>query len=144
MIRTISMRIRTYSELIRLQTFEERLEYLRLAGQVGRSTFAFDRYLNQRFYTSKEWKNLRPKIIVRDGACDLGVQGFDILDRIYIHHMNPMLIEDLTEFNPDVLNPDFLICTSFETHNAIHYGKRNRIPSPLVERMPNDTCPWKQ
>ena len=136
-------KLRTYSELIRLQTFEERFEYAKLGGIVGESTFGFDRYLNQAFYTSSEWKSLRHKIIVRDNGCDLGVDGMDIGKFIVIHHLNPVTIEDLDERNEDILNPEYLICVSRDTHNAIHFGDENLLPKGPIERRPNDTCPWK-
>lgn len=135
--------IRTYSELRKLKTFEERYRYLRIPGVVGRSTFGFDRYLNQMLYTSKRWRRLRDDIIVRDQACDLGVDDYEINDRIYIHHMNPITIEDVKRGNEDVFNPRFLICTSFNTHNAIHYGDESLLPQLPIVRRKNDTCPWR-
>lgn len=136
--------IKTYSDLQQLKTFEERYEYLKLHGQVGSDTFGFDRYLNQRFYKSKEWKNVRDKVIVRDGACDLGISGMEIKGPVLIHHMNPIDIEDVTESTDFLLNPDYLVCVSRDTHNAIHYGKSDYAKSKnIVIRTPNDTCPWK-
>ena len=134
--------IRTYSELIRMSKFEDRYEYLALRGSVGESTFGFDRYMNQHFYTSRQWKVLRNHIIVRDEGCDLGVRGFEIHDRIYIHHMNPMNVEDLVHGNEDVLDPEFLITTTHRTHNAIHYGDRSLLPKEYSPRKPNDTKLW--
>ena len=136
--------IRTYSELITLPTFEERFRYLRLDGCVGRETFGFDRYLNQTFYRSHEWKKLRDRIIVRDNGCDLGVEGFDIYGRIIIHHLNPILASDITDRTELLLNPEYLICTCHATHNAIHYGDENLLITAPVERRPNDTCLWRR
>ena len=136
--------IRTYLELIRLETFEERFEYLRLPGIIGRDTFGFDRYLNQMFYESKEWKKLRRDIIVRDKGLDLGIKGYDINGPIYVHHINPLMKEDILNNTEYLLNPNFLICTSFGTHQAIHYGNLDKLPRQLIVRTKNDTCPWKK
>jgi len=138
------MNIRTYSELITLPTYEERFRYLKLNGIVGRDTFGFDRYLNQIFYNSGEWRSLRNEIIVRDNGCDLGMDGYDIHDRIYIHHMNPLIVKDFLESTDFLLNPDYLICTAFKTHQAIHYGDERLLEHAPVERRPNDTCPWRR
>lgn len=137
------MIIRTYSELMRIPTFEERYEYLRLNSFVGESTFGFDRYLNQNFYKSSEWKRLRNQIIIRDNSCDLGVEGYEINNHIIIHHMNPISIDDIRDISDFLMNPEYLICTSLRTHNAIHYGDKSSIPSGPIERKPNDTCPWR-
>lgn len=137
-----TMRIRTYSELRRLSTFEDRFEYLSLRGVVGNSTFGFDRYINQRFYTSRQWRQVRDVVITRDLGCDLGVDGYEIFDKIIIHHMNPMSVEDIEGGSADILDPEFLITTCHNTHNAIHYGDANLLPKPLVERRPGDTRPW--
>ena len=138
------MIIRTYSELSKLKTFEERFEYLRLDGRVGEDTFGFDRIFNQRFYTSQEWRAIRNKVIVRDGGCDLGVPGHDIYgQRIVIHHMNPISLEDLENKSDILLDPEYLITTIHDTHNAIHYGDISRLGVSWYERTPNDTCPWK-
>jgi len=135
--------IRTYSELVRLPTFLERFHYLKLHGVVGDSTFGFDRYLNQRFYhSSREWKLARDYVIARDNACDLGVEGFEICGRVIVHHMNPISISDLIEAGEQLVDPEFLICVSHQTHNAITYGDENLLPKELVIRLPNDTCPW--
>lgn len=135
--------IRTYSELSTLQTWEERFEYLKLSGVVGEDTFGFDRYINQRFYKSKEWKDVRNKIIARDLGCDLGVPGCEIMyDKILIHHMNPIEISDIIDATEYLLNPNYLITVSIDTHNAIHYGKEMK-PRVYEERHINDTCPWK-
>ena len=135
--------IRTYSELIQLPTFEERFEYLRLDGIVGRDTFGFDRYLNQQFYRSGEWKRIRNQVIVRDNGCDLGIDECEIHGRILIHHMNPISIEDLQHMSDLLMNPEYLICVSHRTHNAIHYGDESLIVTTPIERSQNDTCPWR-
>lgn len=136
------MKIRSYSELRRIDNFEERFEYLSLKGIVGKSTFGFERYLNQRFYTSTQWKHVRNQVIARDEGMDLGVQGYEIFDRIIIHHMNPMAPEDISGEDSSILDPEFLICTTHRTHNAIHYGDKRLIPRPIVERRPDDTSLW--
>lgn len=136
--------IRCYSELILLPTFEERFEYLKLGGKVGKETFGFDRYINQKFYQSDEWKNLRHEIIARDLGCDLGVDGEYILSRIIIHHMNPITKKDILERSDFLLNPEYLITTTKRTHDAIHYGDSRFLGQALVERRPGDTCPWKR
>ena len=137
------MSIRTYSELITLSTFEERYRYLKLNGRVGEDTFGFDRYLNQIFYKSKEWRSIRDYIIVRDNGCDLGMEGHDIFGRILIHHMNPITKEDILERSDLLLNPEYLICISKNTHDAIHYGDESLLITAPRERTKNDTCPWK-
>ena len=136
--------IRTYSELIRLLTFEERFRYLKLDGLVGKDTFGFDRYLNQEFYRSKEWKEVRDFVIVRDNGCDLGMDGYEIAGRIYIHHMNPITVNDIVHSSDFLLNPDYLICMSHNTHNAVHYGDESLLVTAPVARRKNDTCPWKR
>lgn len=137
--------MRRYSELILLPTFEERFEYLKLNGDVGKSTFGFERYLNQNFYRSKEWSDIRHKIIVRDMGCDLAINDREILWKVYVHHMNPLRISDFEEHSKFLLNPEYLISVSFETHNAIHYGDESLlVPSAIIERQPNDTCPWRK
>src|SRR5689334_9500779 len=137
-----STRIRSFSELRRIESFEERFQYLALHGKVGNVTFGFDRYLNQRFYRSSEWRNLRHHIIARDNGCDLGVAGYEIHDRIIIHHMNPMDIADIADGASCNLDPEFLIATTHNTHNAIHYGDERLLPRPLVPRTPGDTKLW--
>ena len=138
------MNIRTYSELIRLKTFEERYEYLRLRSMVGEETFGFDRYLNQAFYRSKEWKSFRRDIIIRDNGCDLGMEDREIRGHIIIHHIVPITIEDLINRNLDILlNPENAICTCDNTHKAIHYGDEKILVLNPIERTRNDTCPWK-
>lgn len=136
--------IRTYSELILLPTFEERFEYLKLGGKIGEETFGFDRYLNQMFYRSEEWKQLRHEIIARDLGCDLGIQGEDIFDRIIIHHMNPITKQDILQRTDLLLNPEYLITTRKRTHDAIHYGDSRFLGQAIIERRPGDTCPWKR
>lgn len=136
------MRIRTYSELRRLHTFTDRYEYLKLKGAVGQSTFGFDRYMNQRFYTSRQWRQVRDKVIARDLGLDLGVEGYEIYDRVIIHHMNPITAEDIEHGDRDILEPDFLITTTHKTHNAIHYGDSSLLPRPFKERSPGDTKLW--
>lgn len=136
--------IRTYSELKELKTFEERFKYLKLGGVVGVETFGFDRYFNQQFYTTTEWKQLRNHIIVRDLGCDLGCEDHEIFgQRIIIHHMNPIDLEDIEKKSDFLLNPEFLITTIHSTHNAIHYGDESLIITAPIERRRNDTCPWK-
>lgn len=136
--------IRTYSELIKLETFEERFHYLELSGTVGAETFGFDRYLNQNFYTSDEWKRLRNQIIIRDNGCDLGVPGYDIHTVILIHHMNPISVKDVLAHNDFLINPEYLIATRLSTHNGIHYGDNSILQSySVIERRPGDTCPWR-
>ena len=137
------MSIRTYSELITFSTFEERFKYLQLNGQVGESTFGFDRYMNQVFYRSQKWKSIRDFVIIRDCGCDLGVEGYDIHGKIIIHHMNPLSMRDIETESDFLLNPDFLICTTHNTHNAIHYGDENLLVNAPIERTKNDTCPWR-
>lgn len=134
---------RNYTALSKLKTFKERFEYLNLKGSVGKETFGFDRMFNQRFYTSAEWKHVRDLVIVRDNGCDLGLEDFPIHGRIYIHHMNPFTMEDLEKHSSVLLNPEYLISVSFDTHNAIHYGSESLLPKEPVERKKNDTCPWR-
>lgn len=135
--------MKTYSELILLPTFKERFEYLKLSGAVGKDTFGFDRYLNQQFYRTSEWKRVRDAVIIRDNGCDLGVEGYEIHDRIIIHHMNPITANDIIKHSDWILDPNQLICTSFRTHNAIHYGDISLIDKQPTIRKPNDTCPWR-
>ena len=136
--------LKCYSELLQLTTFKERYEYLRLDGVVGEETFGFDRYLNQIFYNSQEWKDIRRKIIIRDNGCDLGVEGYEIHGKILIHHMNPINLSDIVHKTDELLNPDYLITTVLSTHNAIHYGDASLLPVLPIERRANDTCPWKR
>lgn len=138
------MSIKTYSEMITFSTFEERYLYLRLQGKVCEETFGFDRYINQIFYKSEEWRSIRNYIIVRDNGCDLGIEGRDIHSRIFIHHMNPIRKEDILKRSDFVLNPEYLICTTKNTHDAIHYGDINLLTIDPIDRKPNDTCPWRK
>lgn len=136
--------IRTYSELSQIKTYKERFEYLKLDGAVGKATFGSKRYLNQSFYKSHEWLRIRGIVITRDLGRDLGIEGYDILGQIHIHHMNPMLAEDVLYHSSDILNPEYLITTSYNTHRAIHYGSEDMLVLDPVIRTPNDTCPWKK
>lgn len=136
--------IRTYSELTKLESFEDRFRYLQLGGMVGRETFGHERWMNQKFYQhDPRWKKVRDQVIIRDKGCDLGVAGFEIPYKIYIHHMNPIMANDFVIDSDLLLNPEYLICTSFNTHQAIHYGNESLLIGEPVERKPNDTCPWK-
>ena len=136
-------KMKTYKEMSRLKTFEERYEYLRLRGAVGEDTFGFDRFINQRFYKSPEWRRIRDQVIIRDDGCDLGDQDHPIVGRVIIHHMNPLSKKEIDEDPEYALNPDYLVCVSHNTHNAIHYGDENLLPKKWEPRQPNDTCPWK-
>ena len=136
--------IRTYTELSRMQSFGDRFRYVMLCGAVSQETFGFDRYLNQKFYSSPEWKRIRRDVIIRDNGCDLGVEGFDIYGKILIHHMNPITKTDISFSTDFLMNPEYLICVSMKTHNAIHYGDVSYLDRfKIVERAKNDTCPWK-
>ena len=137
------MSIRTYSELILLPTFEERFKYLQLNGRVGDDTFGFDRYINQNFYRSAEWKRIRDLVIMRDNGCDLALEGYEIYGKILIHHMNPITVKDVELSTKYLMNPEYLICVTHNTHNAIHYGDEKIINNGPVVRTKNDTCPWK-
>lgn len=137
------MNTKTYSELIKIPTYEERFQYLQLKGAVGKDTFGYDRYLNQILYNSPEWKRLRNQIIIRDNGCDLGCEGYEIYGRVLIHHLNPITVEDVVSRNPIVFDPENLICVSHNTHNAIHYGDESLLILAPVERTKNDTCPWR-
>lgn len=137
------MNIKRYSELILLPTFEERYKYLQLNGVIGDETFGFDRYINQMFYRSQEWKQVRDYVIVRDNGCDLGIEGHEIRGKILIHHMNPIGIKDIQQVNKFLLDPEYLITTMLSTHNAIHYGDESLLVKDPIERSKNDTCPWK-
>ena len=137
------MSIKTYSELIQYPTFEDRFKYLQLKGRVGEDTFGFDRYINQRFYRSIEWKRIRDQVILRDKGCDLGILGHEIYGRVIIHHMNPISAKDISDATDYLLNPEYLICVSHLTHNAIHYGDESILVTTPIERRKNDTCPWR-
>lgn len=135
--------IKCYSELSQLSTFEERFDYLSLKGHVGEETYGFDRWINQTFYRSPEWKQVRYYVIERDTGCDLGIKGREIQSHIIVHHMNPILVKDITDSTSFLLDPEYLICTTDVTHNAIHYGDKSLLITMPKERKPNDTCPWK-
>ena len=137
------MNIKTYSELITIPTYEERFEYLRCNSAVGKETFGFDRYLNQVLYNSMDWKRLRRQIIIRDNGCDLAFKGYTIYGKIIIHHINPISLEDIMKERSIVFDPENLVCVSFSTHNAIHYGDASLLSTGPIERTPNDTCPWR-
>ena len=139
----ILMIIRTYSELIKIPTFEERYRYLRLGGRVGEDTFGFDRYLNQIFYRSDEWKRIRNFVIDRDRACDLAIDGREIHSRILVHHMNPIAVEDILNRSEFLLDPEYMVCTLKNTHDAIHYGDESLLFTMPTERYKNDMCPWR-
>lgn len=134
--------IRTYSELIRLETFEQRFEYLKLKGRIGEATFGFDRWINQGFYHSREWLLIRDQVIIRDNGCDLGIPGYEITSGLLVHHMNPLTLDDITSGVESVINPKYLITTSLQTHNAIHYGDENLLPRGPITRKPGDTNLW--
>lgn len=139
------MKIRTYSELIKLPTFEERFQYLKIGGRVGEETFGFDRYLNQIFYKSAKWLKSRDIVIIRDNACDLGIPDREIkYQSILVHHMNPISIDDILSESDFLFDPEFLICTVKRTHNAIHYGDESILQLAPIERFKNDTCPWRR
>lgn len=138
----MNTRSRCYSELSQLESFEDRFEYLSLRGQVGCETFGSNRWINQRFYTSREWRNLREVVIIRDNSCDLGVDGYDIHVKLIVHHMNPLTEEDVIHGTQYALDPEFLICTTHDTHNAIHYGDASLLAKPYEPRSPGDTKLW--
>ena len=141
----LTMLIKTYSELITLPTFEERYRYLKLNGVVGQDTFGFDRYMNQYLYQkSARWKSVRNKVIIRDNGCDLGVEGYDIFGKIIVHHMNVVTIDDILHERDWIFDPEYLISTTHNTHNAIHYGDEHLLVTAPIERRMNDTCPWRQ
>lgn len=139
-----TMNIKTYSELSKLTTFEERYRYLRLGGRVGEETFGFDRWINQMFYKDPEWLKIRDEVIIRDNGCDLGIEGREIYSRIIVHHMNPITKADILDRSEFLLNPEYLICTVKNTHDAIHYGDENLLITLPMERSVNDTCPWRR
>lgn len=140
----MTMMIRTYTELMKLKTFKERFLYLKLNGKVAEQTFGFDRYLNQQFYKSDEWLELRDQIIIRDNGCDLGIEDREIYKRIIIHHMNPITKYDILNKTDILLNPEYMICTIKRTHDAIHYGDESLLYELPIERTKNDTCPWRR
>lgn len=132
---------KTYNDMCRLKTYNERLEYLMLHGRVGKDTFGCDRWLNQVLYHGSEWRRFRDRIIIRDGGCDLACKGYDLLDRIYIHHINPITLEDIDNRSPLIFDENNVVCCSYDTHQIIHYG--TEVPKRFVERHPGDTCPWR-
>jgi hypothetical protein len=136
------MKTRRYSELVGLRTFDDRFDYLELRGVVGEQTFGFDRWINQRFYTSREWKQARDVVIIRDEGCDLGIPGYEIRTELLVHHMNPISFRDLDEMADWILDPEYLITTCKRTHNALHYGNRGMLPKPVLQRQPGDTRLW--
>lgn len=136
--------IKTYSEAILIPNFLDRFEYLKLDGIVGAATFGYDRYLNQTLYRSAEWKRFRRDIILRDNGCDLGCEGYEIYGKILIHHLNPITMEDIINRNPCIFDPENVICTTLDTHNAIHYGDASLLVTEPIERTRFDTCPWKR
>ena len=133
---------RSYSELVKLQTFSERYNYLRLVGQVGSTTFGFDRYLNQSFYTSRDWRQVRHAVIARDAGCDLGLEGYEIFDRVYVQHMNPLTKKQVLAADENMFDLEYLISCTLNTHNAIHYGDPNSLVRLPPERRPGDTTLW--
>ena len=133
---------RSHSELVKLQTFSERYDYLRLVGQVGSTTFGFDRHLNQSFYTSRDWRQVRHAVIARDAGCDLGLEGYEIFDRVYVHHMNPLTKKQVLAADENMFDPEYLITCTLNTHNAIHYGDPNSLVRLPPERRPGDTTIW--
>lgn len=135
---------KTYSNLKQFESLKDRYEYLKIGGIVGDSTFGHNRYLNQEFYRSKEWLEVRDYVIIRDNGCDLGVEGYEIHSKILVHHMNPITLADIENRNPDILNPEYLISTSDRTHQAIHFGDKDLLPKDPIIRKPNDTVPWKR
>ena len=138
----MTMRIRSYSELRRLDSFLDRFRYLALRGTVGDATFGFDRWMNQLFYRSSEWRQIRTHVIARDNGCDLGAEDHEVYSRLYIHHMNPIQVAHLRDGDPSILDPEFLVTTTHRTHNAIHYGDEGLLPQPIVERRRGDTKLW--
>lgn len=136
--------MKTYSELLKFVTFEDRFNYLMLNGGVAEETFGFDRWLNQNFYRSAEWRSIRDFVIIRDGGCDLAMDGYEIYDKIIVHHMNPIEQSDILHSSDILINPEYLVCVSHNTHNAIHYGDASLLMTAPIERRPGDTCPWKR
>ena len=136
--------IRTYSELLKYDTLEDRFEYLKLNGTVGEELFGYARYLNQEFYHSPQWRDAKAQVVIRDQGYDLGVPGWKIVGQIYVHHMNPVTLEQLKNNDPALIDPEFLISCSYNTHQAVTWGNRLLLPQPLIVRRPGDTCPWKR
>lgn len=142
MVKSMKNNFKSYSELVKLSTFEQRFEYLRLNGVVGKETFGYDRYLNQMLYKTREWKKVRQEVIIRDNGCDLGCSGFEIYGRVLIHHINPITVEDVINRSFKIFDPDNLIATTHNTHLAIHYGDSDLLVLPPMDRSKNDTSPW--
>ena len=140
----MSMNTKSYLECIQLSTFIDRYRYIKIGGFVGKETFGYDRYLNQILYRTAEWKRFRRDMILRDNGCDLGCEGYEIFGNILVHHINPITVEDVVNRNPCIFDPNNVICTSLNTHNAIHYGDETNLITEPVVRKPNDTCPWKR
>lgn len=136
--------MKTYTELLKFPTFEDRFNYLMLQGAVAEETFGFDRWLNQNFYKSAEWRSIRDFVIIRDGGCDLAMDGYEIYDKIIVHHMNPIEQSDIIHSSDILINPEYLVCVSHNTHSAIHYGDASLLMTAPIERRPGDTCPWKR
>lgn len=136
--------MRTYSELCLLKSFKERFDYLKLDGAIGEMKFGYERYLNQQFYKSQEWKKARNAVIIRDNACDLAHPDFPIYGKLYVHHLNPITVEDLIKHSSLLTDPENLVCVSYDTHYSITYGDEGLLPSRPVDRKPNDTCPWRK
>ena len=134
---------RSYRELLQFHSFEDRFGYLKLFGQVGEDTFGYTREFNQQFYHSSEWRRTRQRIILRDNGCDLGLPEYEIHGHIYVHHINPITLSDIESGSDILFDPDNLVCVSFATHNAIHYGDKETLPKLPIERVPGDTCPWR-
>lgn len=137
------MNIRTYSELIQITDYYDRFEYLKIGGKIGFETFGYDRYVNQILYASPEWRKFRNAIIIRDNGCDMAMPGFEIYDRLTVHHLNALTKEDILNRDPKIFDPENVVCVSHNTHMAIHYGSRDLLPKPIIVRTQNDTCPWK-
>lgn len=135
---------RTYTDLLKYDTIEDRFKYLCLNGSIGEATFGYDRWLNQKFYTSDEWRRVRDEIILRDNGCELGLEGFEIKGKVLIHHMNPIDKSDIVKTTEWLLNPEYLICVSYAMHNAIHYSGKLPYGVIIPERRPGDTCPWRR
>lgn len=138
------MMIRNYTELTKIDSYEKRFEYLKIGGKIGIDTFGHSRYLNQILYKCDEWKKVRREVIIRDKGCDLGISGYEIFDKIIVHHMNPITIEDVLNRKPEIFDPEYLISVSHNTHNALHYGDKRLLCLDPIERRPNDTCPWRR
>ena len=138
------MILKSYSELIEIPNYTDRFKYLKLNGCVGSETFGFDRYLNQALYWSQEWRSFRNLVIIRDQGFDMGVEGYNIVGRIIIHHINPITPEQIEDRDPLIFSMDNVICVSHKTHEAIHYGDQSILPSDPIIRKPFDTCPWKE